>query len=198
MATCTICSSGNQADRKSVWPGIIRCCLLNHSHCRNRSCFQPLVTLDGSISYTFPTEGMHPVTVQVAVANTILQDTKTVAVKGQQYILLGRNVFRTVAAVSVSAECDAIWNEALGPASICEERWFITSGWAGVKAVTFSNYLQAHLLHLATGGEQWGQGGEKASHFLPLPSSVNYLKLNVEQNDSWQSSRRITPRDVSE
>lgn len=81
------------------------------------------MTLDGSISYTFPTEGMHTVTVQVAAANTILQDTKTVAVKGQQYILLWRNVQlavarnrgEAVAAVSASAECDAIWNGVLGP-----------------------------------------------------------------------------------
>uniref|UniRef100_A0A8C4NQG3 PKD domain-containing protein n=1 Tax=Dicentrarchus labrax TaxID=13489 RepID=A0A8C4NQG3_DICLA len=42
---------------------------------------EPVITLDGSISYTFPTEGMHTITVQVAAANTILQDTKTIAVK---------------------------------------------------------------------------------------------------------------------
>lgn len=46
-------------------------------------CLQPLITLDGSISYTFPSEGMHTVAVQVAAGNTILQDTKTIAVKGQ-------------------------------------------------------------------------------------------------------------------
>lgn len=46
-------------------------------------CLQPVITLDGSISYTFPNEGMHTITVQVAAANTILQDTKTIAVKGQ-------------------------------------------------------------------------------------------------------------------
>lgn len=43
---------------------------------------QPLITLEGIISYTFPNEGIHIVTVQVAAANTILQDTKTIAVKG--------------------------------------------------------------------------------------------------------------------
>uniref|UniRef100_A0A665W0T3 PKD domain-containing protein n=1 Tax=Echeneis naucrates TaxID=173247 RepID=A0A665W0T3_ECHNA len=42
---------------------------------------EPMITLDGSISYTFPSEGMHTITVQVAAANTILQDTKTIAVK---------------------------------------------------------------------------------------------------------------------
>lgn len=51
--------------------------------CKNLLCSQPLITLDGSVSYTFPTEGLHTVTVQVAAANTILQDTKTIAVKGQ-------------------------------------------------------------------------------------------------------------------
>uniref|UniRef100_A0A3Q3LA20 Sortilin related VPS10 domain containing receptor 3 n=1 Tax=Mastacembelus armatus TaxID=205130 RepID=A0A3Q3LA20_9TELE len=42
---------------------------------------EPVITLDGSISYTFPNEGMHTITVQVAAANAILQDTKTIAVK---------------------------------------------------------------------------------------------------------------------
>ncbi|XP_055363820.1 VPS10 domain-containing receptor SorCS3 isoform X5 [Betta splendens] len=42
---------------------------------------EPVITLDGSISYTFSSEGMHTLTVQVAAANTILQDTKTIAVK---------------------------------------------------------------------------------------------------------------------
>lgn len=45
--------------------------------------FQPVITLDGSISHTFSSDGMHTITVQVAAANTILQDTKTIAVKGQ-------------------------------------------------------------------------------------------------------------------
>uniref|UniRef100_A0A7N6B717 PKD domain-containing protein n=1 Tax=Anabas testudineus TaxID=64144 RepID=A0A7N6B717_ANATE len=44
-------------------------------------CLQPVITLDGSISHTFTSEGMHIITVQVAAANTILQDTKTIAVK---------------------------------------------------------------------------------------------------------------------
>uniref|UniRef100_A0A4W6CS98 Sortilin related VPS10 domain containing receptor 3 n=1 Tax=Lates calcarifer TaxID=8187 RepID=A0A4W6CS98_LATCA len=42
---------------------------------------EPVITLDGSISFTFPNEGMHTITVQVAAANTMLQDTKTIAVK---------------------------------------------------------------------------------------------------------------------
>ncbi|KAM6941368.1 VPS10 domain-containing receptor SorCS3 [Lycodopsis pacificus] len=42
---------------------------------------EPMITLDGSISHTFPSDGMHTITVQVAAANTILQDTKTIAVK---------------------------------------------------------------------------------------------------------------------
>uniref|UniRef100_A0A8C5R636 Sortilin related VPS10 domain containing receptor 1 n=1 Tax=Leptobrachium leishanense TaxID=445787 RepID=A0A8C5R636_9ANUR len=44
---------------------------------------QPLVTLDGSISFTFAAEGMNSITVQVAAGNTILQDTKTIAVYEQ-------------------------------------------------------------------------------------------------------------------
>ncbi|XP_033987441.1 VPS10 domain-containing receptor SorCS3 [Trematomus bernacchii] len=42
---------------------------------------EPVITLDGSISHTFPNDGMHTITVQVAAANTILQDTKTIAVQ---------------------------------------------------------------------------------------------------------------------
>ncbi|XP_006630890.2 VPS10 domain-containing receptor SorCS3 [Lepisosteus oculatus] len=41
---------------------------------------EPLITLEGSISYTFSKEGMNTVTVQVSSGNTILQDTKTIAV----------------------------------------------------------------------------------------------------------------------
>ena len=48
---------------------------------------QPVITLDGSISHTFSSDGMHTITVQVAAANTILQDTKTIAVKGQYCFL---------------------------------------------------------------------------------------------------------------
>uniref|UniRef100_A0A8C5R5H3 Sortilin related VPS10 domain containing receptor 1 n=1 Tax=Leptobrachium leishanense TaxID=445787 RepID=A0A8C5R5H3_9ANUR len=44
---------------------------------------EPLVTLDGSISFTFAAEGMNSITVQVAAGNTILQDTKTIAVYEQ-------------------------------------------------------------------------------------------------------------------
>ncbi|XP_061628113.1 VPS10 domain-containing receptor SorCS3 [Phyllopteryx taeniolatus] len=42
---------------------------------------EPTVTLDGSISYTFPSEGMYSLTVQVAAANIIFQDSKTIAVR---------------------------------------------------------------------------------------------------------------------
>ncbi|XP_032419731.1 VPS10 domain-containing receptor SorCS3 [Xiphophorus hellerii] len=42
---------------------------------------EPVITLDGSVSYTFRSEGMHSITVQVAAANGILQDTKSIAVK---------------------------------------------------------------------------------------------------------------------
>ncbi|XP_064862280.1 VPS10 domain-containing receptor SorCS1-like isoform X2 [Oncorhynchus nerka] len=41
----------------------------------------PVISLDGRISYTFTSEGMNTVTVQVSLANTILQDTKTIAVQ---------------------------------------------------------------------------------------------------------------------
>ncbi|KAG7267824.1 hypothetical protein CRUP_017368, partial [Coryphaenoides rupestris] len=61
-----------------VWPGHSRTVtyfwwLGNHT--------EPVITLDGSISYTFTSEGMHTVTVQVSSSNTILQDTRTVAVQ---------------------------------------------------------------------------------------------------------------------
>ncbi|XP_049577475.1 VPS10 domain-containing receptor SorCS3 isoform X1 [Syngnathus scovelli] len=42
---------------------------------------EPMVTLDGSVSYTFPTEGVYSLTVQVSAANVIFQDTKTIAVR---------------------------------------------------------------------------------------------------------------------
>nr|XP_061792495.1 VPS10 domain-containing receptor SorCS3-like [Nerophis lumbriciformis] len=42
---------------------------------------EAMLTLDGSVSYTFPNEGMYSVTVQVAAANIIFQDTKTIAVR---------------------------------------------------------------------------------------------------------------------
>ncbi|XP_017289385.1 VPS10 domain-containing receptor SorCS3 [Kryptolebias marmoratus] len=42
---------------------------------------EPVITLDGSISHTFTSEGMHTITVQVSAGSTILQDTKTIAVK---------------------------------------------------------------------------------------------------------------------
>lgn len=46
-------------------------------------CLQPLVTLEGSITFTFSVEGMNTITVQVSAGNTILQDTKTIAVYGE-------------------------------------------------------------------------------------------------------------------
>uniref|UniRef100_A0AAR2KB70 PKD domain-containing protein n=1 Tax=Pygocentrus nattereri TaxID=42514 RepID=A0AAR2KB70_PYGNA len=42
---------------------------------------EPVITLEGSISYVFSAEGMNTVTVQVSSANSILQDTKTIAVQ---------------------------------------------------------------------------------------------------------------------
>ncbi|KAL7845706.1 hypothetical protein AOLI_G00238980 [Acnodon oligacanthus] len=42
---------------------------------------EPVITLEGSISYVFTAEGMNTVTVQVSSANSILQDTKTIAVQ---------------------------------------------------------------------------------------------------------------------
>ncbi|KAG9337956.1 hypothetical protein JZ751_027293 [Albula glossodonta] len=40
----------------------------------------PLVTLEGSVSFTFPKEGTSTVTVQVSAGSTILQDKKAIAV----------------------------------------------------------------------------------------------------------------------
>ncbi|KAJ6669087.1 hypothetical protein lerEdw1_007896 [Lerista edwardsae] len=44
---------------------------------------EPLITLEGSISFTFSAEGMNTITVQVSAGNAILQDTKTIAVYEQ-------------------------------------------------------------------------------------------------------------------
>lgn len=44
---------------------------------------QPLITLEGTITFTFSTEGMNIITVQVSAGNTILQDTKMIAVYGE-------------------------------------------------------------------------------------------------------------------
>ncbi|KAM4703698.1 VPS10 domain-containing receptor SorCS1 isoform 3-T3 [Rhinophrynus dorsalis] len=44
---------------------------------------EPIITLDGSISFSFAAEGMNSITVQVSAGNTILQDTKTIAVYEQ-------------------------------------------------------------------------------------------------------------------
>uniref|UniRef100_A0A803YJ55 Sortilin related VPS10 domain containing receptor 3 n=1 Tax=Meleagris gallopavo TaxID=9103 RepID=A0A803YJ55_MELGA len=41
---------------------------------------KPLITLESSISYIFTEEGMNTVTVQVAAGNTLIQDTKEIAV----------------------------------------------------------------------------------------------------------------------
>ncbi|XP_065327223.1 VPS10 domain-containing receptor SorCS1 isoform X1 [Pelmatolapia mariae] len=41
---------------------------------------QPVITLEGSVAYTFSREGINTVTVQVSAGNTILQDRKTIAV----------------------------------------------------------------------------------------------------------------------
>ncbi|RXM27121.1 VPS10 domain-containing receptor SorCS3 [Acipenser ruthenus] len=41
---------------------------------------EPVITLEGSVSYTFTVEGMNTVTVQVSAGDAILQDTKTIAV----------------------------------------------------------------------------------------------------------------------
>ncbi|XP_072512811.1 VPS10 domain-containing receptor SorCS1 isoform X2 [Salminus brasiliensis] len=41
---------------------------------------EPVITLEGSVAFTFPREGINIVTVQVAAGNTILQDRKTIAV----------------------------------------------------------------------------------------------------------------------
>ncbi|XP_061883144.1 VPS10 domain-containing receptor SorCS1 isoform X2 [Entelurus aequoreus] len=41
---------------------------------------EPIITLEGSVTYTFPQEGISTVTVQVSVGNTILQDRKTIFV----------------------------------------------------------------------------------------------------------------------
>lgn len=47
---------------------------------------QPIITLEGSISYTFQREGINKVTVQVASGGTIMQDAKVITVKGEQHL----------------------------------------------------------------------------------------------------------------
>uniref|UniRef100_A0A3B5AIP4 VPS10 domain-containing receptor SorCS3-like n=1 Tax=Stegastes partitus TaxID=144197 RepID=A0A3B5AIP4_9TELE len=42
---------------------------------------EPIITLEGSISYTFQKEGKNKVTVQVASGSTVLQDSKVITVK---------------------------------------------------------------------------------------------------------------------
>ncbi|XP_053730343.1 VPS10 domain-containing receptor SorCS3 [Synchiropus splendidus] len=61
-----------------VWP----------SHIRTLTFFwwfdnssEPIITLEGSISYTFPKEGKNKVTVQVASGSTVMQDSKDITVK---------------------------------------------------------------------------------------------------------------------
>lgn len=44
---------------------------------------QPIITLEGSISYTFRREGKNKVTVQVASGSTIMQDSKVITIKGE-------------------------------------------------------------------------------------------------------------------
>ncbi|XP_029466602.1 VPS10 domain-containing receptor SorCS3 [Rhinatrema bivittatum] len=41
---------------------------------------KPLITLDGSIAFTFSTEGTNTITVQVSAANVLIQDTKDIVV----------------------------------------------------------------------------------------------------------------------
>lgn len=47
--------------------------------------FKPVVTLDGTMSFSLSKEGSHTVTVQASVGNTVLQDQMTVAVYGELY-----------------------------------------------------------------------------------------------------------------
>ncbi|KAL4625023.1 VPS10 domain-containing receptor SorCS3-like [Arapaima gigas] len=44
---------------------------------------EPIITLEGSLSHRFPSEGVTTVTVQVSSGNTILQDTRTIAVQAE-------------------------------------------------------------------------------------------------------------------
>ena len=43
---------------------------------------QPVVSLEGGVSFTFLTEGVHTVTVQASLGSTVLQDKGTVIVYG--------------------------------------------------------------------------------------------------------------------
>lgn len=48
---------------------------------------QPIITLEGSVAFTFPREGINVVTVQVVAGSTIQQDRKTIAVHGEWLFL---------------------------------------------------------------------------------------------------------------
>lgn len=52
-------------------------------HCVFPFEIQPIITLEGSISYTFQREGKNKVTVQVSSGSTIMQDSKVITVKGE-------------------------------------------------------------------------------------------------------------------
>ncbi|MGH0183354.1 UNVERIFIED_CONTAM: hypothetical protein FKN15_011935 [Acipenser sinensis] len=64
--------------------GIFRVCALAENSLGSDSAVLylhiTLITLEGSVSYTFTMEGMNTVTVQVSAGDAILQDTKTIAV----------------------------------------------------------------------------------------------------------------------
>ncbi|XP_077437651.1 VPS10 domain-containing receptor SorCS3 isoform X1 [Vanacampus margaritifer] len=61
-----------------VWPSHIRT-LTFFWWIANSS--EPIITLDGSISYTFQKEGANKVTVQVACGGTVMQDSRDITVK---------------------------------------------------------------------------------------------------------------------
>lgn len=61
---------------------------LSHPNCTP----QPVVTLDGTLSFTFSKEGKHGVTLQASVGTTVLQDQMAVQVYGEFRTVLVSNL----------------------------------------------------------------------------------------------------------
>uniref|UniRef100_A0AAQ4RB47 Sortilin related VPS10 domain containing receptor 3 n=1 Tax=Gasterosteus aculeatus aculeatus TaxID=481459 RepID=A0AAQ4RB47_GASAC len=79
LSTPTVAVRGKEVNLTAVvWPSHIRT-LTFFWWFENSS--EPIITLEGSISYTFQREGINKVTVQVASGSTIMQDSKVITVK---------------------------------------------------------------------------------------------------------------------
>lgn len=113
---------------------------------------QPIITLEGSISYTFQRRGKNKVTVQVASGSTIMQDSKVITVKGKwgrqsskhfnwcdthymnmQYAILGKVRCRSVHSAS-NVTLMSTWTHLMNKMS----RYANTKSW---RAINFKSYV---------------------------------------------------------